>query len=119
MKILLVSVLLLIATATFAGRQAPVPADTSHVQKYQYCVLQGLLKMMSVRETLSIDFGEAGLRGLDAATRLTIEEKVKSFSSKVDALNYLGGFGWEFVSGYSSAISSGMVQYWVLRKAKE
>lgn len=119
MKIILTALIVFFFLNGSAHAKCLDPADTSHTQKYRYCVLQGMLKMMSVKEIITVDFGDAALSGSDADIYKAIEEKVKTFSSKVDALNYLNGFGWEFVSGYSSAVTSGMVQYWMLRKAKE
>jgi len=44
--------------------------------------------------------------------------KVKSFNSMVDALNYMGNNGWEFVQAYIVTSGQQNVYHWLLKNKK-
>ena len=45
--------------------------------------------------------------------------KVQTFNSMVDALNYMGNDGWEFVQAYIVTVGQSNVYHWLLKKQKE
>lgn len=44
--------------------------------------------------------------------------KIKSFNSMIDALNYMGEDGWEFVQAYIVTTGEINVYHWLLKKRK-
>ncbi len=38
------------------------------------------------------------------------------FNSMIDAMNYMGNNGWEFVQAYAVAQEKGSTTYWILKK---
>jgi hypothetical protein len=87
--------------------------------KYVYCELLGTNKLFTNKVTVSIDYGEEKKYFKD--TRIKDEQtgKVKTFNSMVDALNYMGEDGWEFVQAYVVTTNQQNVYRWLLRKVIE
>lgn len=90
--------------------------------KFTYCELVGTAKFLSNKVTVEIDFGQetkflADNRYKDPATGKPI-----AFNSMVDALNFMGDKGWEFVQAYVVTVGSGgtaqNVYHWLLKKHK-
>ena len=70
--------------------------------KVIYCEIIGTTTLLSSKLNIQIDMGESkGLFGLnvsyikDESTGL-----LKRFNSMIDAMNYMGEHGWEFVQAY-------------------
>jgi len=84
--------------------------------KYVYCELMGIQKFMSTKVTVSIDFGEEHSYFQDTRLRDEATGKVQTFNSMVDALNYMGGKGWEFFHAYVVTAGSQNVYHWLLKK---
>jgi len=90
----------------------------STLNKYpveQYCVVMVAPKFFSTKLEVTVDFGEestlSGQRLEDEA------EKIKKFTSVVDALNYLSKAGWQLVNGFSAVHQSkGNISHYVMRK---
>lgn len=88
---------------------------TATASKYIYCELLGVQKFLSTKVIISIDFGE--YRGLFQDTRMRDDSgKVQSFNSMVDALNYMGKYGWEFSQAYTVSSGQQHVYHWLLKK---
>jgi len=62
----------------------------------QFCQVLITQKMLSTKVNISVDFGER--RQFLEDTRMRDQaDKLKSFNSTVDALNYMGKQGWKLV----------------------
>ena len=84
-----------------------------------YCELVGQQKFLSSKVTVQVDFGQQTT--LFSDNRLVDENgDVVVFNSMVDAMNYMGGLGWEFEQAYvvtmGSGASSSNVYHWLLSK---
>lgn len=107
-KYFILSLSLLIVGFTF-GQESDDPT-------YVYCELVGTGKLFSNKVNVVIDYGQER-KFFQGGT--VIEEEgggVKDFNSMVDALNYMGSKGWEFVQAYTISVSNSNVYHWLLRK---
>src|SRR6188768_3785976 len=86
--------------------------------KFVYCELIGTQKLLSMKVTITIDFGEAKSIWKDNRLKDEITGKVQVFNSMVDALNYMGEDGWEFVQAYIVTIGQQNVYHWLLKRKK-
>lgn len=85
---------------------------------YIYCEIVGTQKFLSPKVTVSIDYGQETSFWTD--TRIKDDMgNVQTFNSMVDALNYLGRFGWEFAQAYTISHGDSDVYHWLLRKKPE
>lgn len=102
-------------STTLFGQTNPDENDDS---RYIYCELVGIQKFLSTKVNVSVDYGEE--RSFFQDTRMRDEQtgKVQSFNSMVDALNYMGNDGWEFVQAYVVTIGQQNVYHWMLKKKK-
>jgi hypothetical protein len=93
--------------------------DSTSVNEYMYCEILGTSKFFSNKVTVQIDYGQQtsfwrggwDMRLLDEQTG-----RAQSFNSMVDALNYMGGNGWEFVQAYTITIGQQNVYHWLLKR---
>ena len=85
-------------------------------EKYLYCELIGRNKTFSSKINIIVDYGEQ--KPLFSDLRLKDENgKVQTFNSLVDALNYMGNLGWEFVQAYIVTFGTDKhVYHWLLKK---
>jgi hypothetical protein len=116
-KLILTPILfLLIGLSTSVYSQTTT--DTLTTSKYVYCELVGMAKFLSTKVTVAVDYGEE--RSFFQDTRMRDEQtgKVTSFNSMVDALNYMGTKGWEFVQAYVVTTGNQNVYRWLLKKKK-
>lgn len=115
-KLLIISVFLFIGFSSSLFSQTAI--DTLTTSKYIYCELVGTAKFLSTKVTVSVDYGEE--RSFFQDTRIRDEQtgKVASFNSMVDALNYMGTKGWEFVQAYVVTSSNQNVYRWLLKMKK-
>jgi hypothetical protein len=77
-----------------------------------YCELLGHSKLMSTKCTVEIDYGQYKFEKIKNE-----KGKNQAFNSMVDAMNYMGSLGWEFVQAY--VITEGgnqNVYHWLLKK---
>ncbi|MEI6766964.1 MAG: hypothetical protein WCM76_15140 [Bacteroidota bacterium] len=93
-------------------------AGDSLTTKYVYCELVGTAKFLSTKVTVSVDYGEEKSFFQDTRVRDEQTGKVAAFNSMVDALNYMGTKGWEFVQAYVVTTSNQNVYRWLLKKKK-
>lgn len=89
------------------------PSDTA---KYTYAELVGTGRLFSTKVTVVVDYGEEKGFFEDTRVRDEVTGKVAKFNSMVDALNYMGAKGWEFVQAYVVTVSSQNVYHWLLKK---
>lgn len=113
---------LLLALAALASLQIyaqdATPATTDN-ESYMYCQIVGTAKLLSNKVNVEIDFGQA--KGFWSDNRLRGEDgKPMTFNSMVDAMNWMGADGWEFMQAYVITTGSGMggqnVYHWLLKK---
>jgi len=72
----------------------------SVTKKYVYCEILGTGSLFSTKVKIDIDYGqEVGFWNQDRRLKDENGKSVK-FNSMVDALNYMGTLGWEFVQAY-------------------
>jgi hypothetical protein len=72
--------------------------------RYIYCEIVGTGNLLGTKVTIVVDYGEQH-KFLQQTQILTDEGKAQKFNSMIDALNYMGDQGWEFVQAY--AVTSG------------
>lgn len=106
-----------VALVLFAApaRAQTSEADTSIV--FAYAELVGVQKFLSTQLVVSIDIGQRRTMFtnntiIDPATGKTI-----SFNSMVDAMNYMGESGWEFVQAYVATAGNQNTYRWLLKRA--
>lgn len=83
---------------------------------YVYCELVGTQKLLSTKVNVRADYGQKASwwRGVDYIA--DENGKKVDFNSMVDAMNYMGSQGWEFVQAYVVTIASQNVYHWLLKK---
>lgn len=113
--ILVLSLFFVLVAAECIGQE-------SDTVKYQYCELIGTHRAFTTgKVSIVLDFGEEKNYWKDQRLKDEQTGKVKIFNSMVDALNYMSGFGWEFVQGYAiqnGSPSGGPMYRWLLKKRK-
>lgn len=90
--------------------------------KFVYCELVGVnnSKLFSFKQNLNVmvDYGDSEN---EFDNGFIIDEKsgkAKTFSSMVEAMNYMGQNGWEFVQAYTiSEPTGGQVYRWLLKRS--
>lgn len=81
---------------------------------YLYAQLLGIGKLFSDKVNVSIDFGQNTTFFED--TRLRDDKgKIVVFNSMVDAMNWMGSQGWEFVQAYVVTVNQQNVYHWLLK----
>jgi len=93
-------------------------ADSTTTKKYVYCEIVGNQKLLSTKVTVAVDYGEETTYWKDTRLRDEQTGKVQSFNSMVDALNFMGNDGWEFVQAYTITVGNSNVYHWLLKKEK-
>lgn len=84
--------------------------------QYFYCQIVGTQKMLSNKVTVNVDFGQ--IQKLLSDQRLRDENgNVIVFNSMVDAMNWMGARGWEFVQAYVITTGNQNVYHWLLKKS--
>ncbi len=83
---------------------------------FVYCEIVGYQKLLSNKITIRIDFGEhmktfANNRLIDPATG-----KARIFNSMIDALNFMGKEGWEFVQAYNVPVGEVNYFHYLMKK---
>ena len=98
-----------------------IKVDTiSITKKFVYCEIIGTGSLFSTKVKIDIDYGqEVSFWNQDRRLKDENGKSVK-FNSMVDALNYMGTLGWEFVQAYVVSITSlggqQSVYHWLLKR---
>jgi len=81
-----------------------------------YCQIVGTSKWRSNKVMVEIDFGQYKPKG--RGSMLVDEETGQPimFNSMIDALNYMGKFGWEYVQAYTIGENGYYVYHYLLKK---
>ena len=114
--------LLVFAVAAFSGAvfaQTEFAQTENDLKPYAYCELVGTGRLMSTKVNVDIDFGQSTkLFSSNNKSRILDENgKPRKFNSMVDALNFMGSDGWEFVQAYVVTSGNQNVYRWLLRKS--
>lgn len=99
-KTILILSIILLGFNTFAQEQP----------RYVYCVIVGSTKFISNKVTIRIDFGDRISSYADNRMKDPKTGKPMIFNSIVDALNFMGKQGWEFVQAYAE-MNNGSTSY--------
>jgi hypothetical protein len=94
---------------------------TAKADDYVYCELVGSQKFLSTKWNVHADYGQAAsfkdrLKGSTLALAFSKSKEGVTFNSMVDALNYFGAQGWEFVQAYVIPLKDGNELRWILRR---
>ena len=111
-QIIFIPTLLLASIATTAHSQENVLAEGKH---RVYCELLGHGNLLGTKVKVSVDFGQKVTWNSDQHLVDSNGKKIK-FNSMVDAMNYMGNFGWKFVQAYAITIGQSNVYHWLLYK---
>lgn len=110
MKKLLIIIVLALAIPLYGQ-------DTTHIKSndsFLYAELKGFVRPFSDKVNVTIDFGQNTTFFEDK--RLRDESgKVITFNSMVDAMNWMGEQGWEFVQAYVVSSKDENTFHWVLK----
>lgn len=110
----IISIILAIASQC-KGQAQPMGSDTV---KYAYCELLGIEKFLSTKVTIQLDFGQEKKFWVDTRVRDEQTGKIRVFNSMIDAMNFMGDDGWEFVQAYVITIAQQNVYHWLLKKRR-
>lgn len=94
--------------------ESKVSKDTT---QYTYCQILGTSRFLSNKVTVEIDFGQ--FRSIWEDNRLkdpATGERIV-FNSMIDALNYMGKQGWEFVQAYAFNVGNQNVYHFLMKKS--
>lgn len=88
------------------------------VSKYVYCEIVSTEYLSGTKVRIQIDYGqEVGFWSSANARTLKDEAgKAIKFNSMVDALNYMGNLGWEFVQAYTITVNNSIVYHFLLKR---
>ncbi|MHA3788339.1 hypothetical protein ACX0HA_09035 [Flavobacterium hauense] len=115
MKKLLIAALLLCAPIAYCQTVNDVPIKDI---KVEYVQIVGTSKMMSTKLNIQLDFGQkTGFfsGGKEQLVKDASGNKLE-FNSMIDALNFMGENGYEFISAYAAEFSGQNVYHYLLRK---
>ena len=116
MKKVIVLLLFIYGCSNLLGQTSPV-VDTTAVAKFNYCELVGTAKLFSKKVTVELDFGQASKALQDNRYKDPATGQPVVFNSMVDALNFMGNNGWEFVQAYTIGdAQNGYVYHFMLKK---
>jgi hypothetical protein len=109
-------IMTMLLSSLFA-QEAETP-QTTNPAMYEYCQIVGTGRLLSHRVTIEIDYGQH--RRFFGPQQIIKDEndEIKKFNSMIDALNYMGEQGWEFVQAYAVSTGSNQLTYHYLLKKK-
>jgi hypothetical protein len=115
MKKAILSIIIVLICTLSKGQD--IKADST---KFTYCELVGTGRLLSNKVTVQIDFGQITKFFSDNRYKDPTTGKPVIFNSMIDALNFMGKDGWEFVQAYivteGSGTSSQNVYHFLLKK---
>ena len=102
--LLLASGLALPTQATAQTQAAPNPTPATVARTEEYCLVTAIFRYAG-KPTISIDYEEP--KYFSENSYNDVKGKPQSFSSVVDALNFINSTGWEFANAYSDTAGAG------------
>jgi len=111
-------VLLLAVMAVFYLSSFSQESTDSIKVKFMYCEIVGTGSLFSTKVKIEIDYGQEVSFWNQANGRTLKDDSGNAikFNSMVDALNYMGTKGWEFVQAYNVLKSNQDVYHWLLKR---
>ena len=70
---------------------------------------------MSKKVTVRVDFGQESKLFSDGTRITDVSGKIKAFNSMIDALNFMGEKGWEFVQAYTISVGNQNEYHWIIK----
>ncbi|MDR3129831.1 MAG: hypothetical protein LBU03_06300 [Tannerellaceae bacterium] len=94
---------------------------TTKSADYVYCELVGTQKLLSTKWNVHADYGQSAsfkdrFKSSTLALAFSKGKEGVTFNSMVDALNYFGVQGWEFVQAYVIPQKDSNELRWILRR---
>lgn len=115
-KVLLLVIIVCLCSRLFAQNEVVKKDSIQNQMEFLYCQILGTQKIMSNKVTITLDFGQ--LSKIWSDQRLRDEDgNVIVFNSMVDAMNWMGARGWEFVQAYVITVGGQNVYHWLLKKS--
>lgn len=105
MKKLLFTIALLFATLSI------------NAENFIYCELVGTAKFMSNKVRVQVDYGQESSFWKGISYMKDENGDKIEFNSMVDAMNYFGKQGWEFVQAYTVTMNNQNVYHWLMKKS--
>jgi hypothetical protein len=111
-KVIILAVVITLTVQSHAQETVSATAQ----EEYTYCQIVGTRQLMTNKVTIEIDFGQASTWFKN--TRILRDENGKpiTFNSMIDAMNYLGRDGWEFVQAFALTHGNTNVYHFLLKK---
>lgn len=119
-KALLFVLTLLLCSSLFSQENDTISAQVNKSEliehkKYVYCEIMGREKLLSSKVSVDIDFGQSVSFWMPDRRYKDEDGKPVTFNSMVDAMNFMGSLGWEFVQAYVVTVSNQNVYHWLLK----
>ena len=112
-KTLLILTMILGVIPAFC-QEKPIDSSTT---KFNYCEIVVTSDLMKMKIKIEIDFGQQRNYAPDNLYKDPSTGKLMVFNSIVDALNYMGKDGWEFVQEYTEGDRQiGVIYHFLLKK---
>lgn len=87
-----------------------------NAENFIYCELVGTGKFLSNKVKVQVDYGQETSFWKGISYMKDKDGKNIEFNSMVDAMNYFGKQGWEFVQAYIVTMGNQNVYHWLLKK---
>ncbi|HNZ43860.1 MAG TPA: hypothetical protein PKN41_11010 [Bacteroidales bacterium] len=87
--------------------------------KYYYIMIVGTRKFLSTNVTIEIDYGQDRNFFSDQRLKDVKTGKPIVFNSMIDALNYFGNLGWEFVQAFAITTNDQNVYHFLMKKPRK
>ena len=84
----------------------------------EYIQIIGTPKIFGAGVTIEIDFGQEDNSGYKDTYPKGENGEYLTFNSMIDALNFMGKYGYEFVSAYTTPVSNGSISHYLMKKRK-
>lgn len=84
-----------------------------------YCELVGTSNLANTKVRVEVDFGQANNFWKKDKWLKDDKGEIIKFNSMIDAMNYMGLDGWDFVQAYTVSHGNSHVYHYVLRKRLE
>ncbi|VBB48593.1 conserved exported hypothetical protein [uncultured Paludibacter sp.] len=116
-KLIFITVLML----SVIGMKAQTNDSTIVASQFQYCEIIGTSGFLTTKVKINVDYGQETSFWNQAAKQKVLDENGKEikFNSMVDALNYMGTQGWEFVQAFAVTMGNTNVYHFLMKRKIE
>lgn len=120
-KVIFVLLVLFFTPGLFAQNSTDENQKNELIERkeYVYCQIMGREKLLSAKVTVDIDFGQEVSFWKQDRRYKDENGKAVTFNSMVDAMNFMGSLGWEFVQAYVVTVGQQNVYHWLLKMEKD